>query len=63
MFSMIERATGREDLLRFENAEHTGKVLFGDPALMNEVFHNPKRTPIERGIHETIVGNRIPANR
>jgi nucleoside-diphosphate-sugar epimerase len=54
MFSMIERATGREGLLRFEKAERTGKVLFGNPALMNEVFHNPKRTPIERGIHETV---------
>jgi nucleoside-diphosphate-sugar epimerase len=54
MFSMIEKETGRKGLLRFENLEKEGKVLFGDAALMNEVFHNPKFTPLEQGIRETI---------
>jgi nucleoside-diphosphate-sugar epimerase len=54
MFSMIAKEAGKEHLLSFENLEKPGNVLFGDAALMNEVFHNPKLTPLELGIRETV---------
>jgi nucleoside-diphosphate-sugar epimerase len=54
LFSLIAEAAGRPDLLIIENAEKAGSAHVGNKDRMNDVFGNPRPTPVEQGVKAAV---------
>jgi nucleoside-diphosphate-sugar epimerase len=54
LLRLLAAAAGRSDLLRLENLDQPGRILYGNTELMNKVLDNPKRTLMEQGIKNAV---------